>query len=139
MNASPQRAQRTQRIGKINDLSGQIIHAAMDVHSALGPGLLESAYATCLSHALNKLALHVQQQVALPVCYDGLKLDAGYRIDLLVENTVIVELKSVERLLPVHQAQLLTYLKLAEKPLGRLINFNTTHLRDGIKRMVNKL
>jgi len=128
--------QGTQRFNKI---SGEIIHAAMDVHSALGPELLESVYETCLCHELNKRKLKTRTQVPLPVSYDNLELDAGYRIDLLVENDVMVELKSVDKLQPIHQAQLLTYLKLAHKPLGLLINFNTVHLRDGIKRMVNHL
>jgi len=136
MNSAPQRTQRTQ---KVNDLSGRIVDAAMQVHSTLGPGLLESSYEACLLHVLGKQGLDAEQQIALPIRFDGLKLAAGYRIDLLVENLVIVELKSVERLLPIHQAQLLTYLKLSEKPLGLLINFNTVHLRDGIKRMVNHL
>jgi len=136
MSDLPQGTQRTQRL---NTISGEIIHAAMDVHSALGPGLLESAYETCLCHELNKRNLKTRIQVPLPVNYDNLELDAGYTIDLLVEKDVIVELKSVDKLQPIHQAQLLTYLKLARKPLGLLINFNTVHLRDGIKRMVNQL
>jgi len=111
----------------------------MIVHSTLGPGLLESVYEVCLRHELEKLSLSVQAQLPLPVHYDDIELDAGFRIDLLVENEIIIELKSVEKLLPIHQAQLLTYLKLAGKPVGLLINFNTVHLRDGIKRMVNQL
>jgi len=123
----------------VNDISAKIVDAAMQVHTALGPGLLESTYEVCLSHLLTKQGLSVQNQVILPVHFDGMQLDAGYRIDLLVDDIVIVELKSVDKLLPVHQAQLLTYLKLAGKPLGLLINFNVVHLRDGIKRMVNSL
>ncbi|PJA33140.1 MAG: GxxExxY protein [Zetaproteobacteria bacterium CG_4_9_14_3_um_filter_53_7] len=133
---SPQRTPRTQRI---NELSGKVVEAAMSVHSSLGPGLLESVYEVCLHHELEKLGLSAQAQVPISVHYDNLELDAGFRIDLLVESEIIVELKSVEQLMPIHQAQLLTYLKLAGKPVGLLINFNTVHLRDGIKRMVNHL
>ena len=136
MNDSPQRALRTQRL---NEISGEVIDAAMTVHSILGPGLLESVYETCLCHELNKRGMNVQTQVPLPVCYDSLELDAGFRLDLIVDRDVIIELKSVEKLLPIHQAQLLTYLRLSGKPLGLLINFNSVHLRDGIKRMVHKL
>jgi GxxExxY protein len=123
----------------INQVSGAIIDSAMKVHSALGPGLLESAYEACLMYELRKRNLLAASQVSLPVIYDEVKIDAGYRIDLLVENTVIVELKTVERILPVHQSQLLSYLRLSNKHLGLLINFNVLHLRDGIKRVVNKL
>jgi len=124
---------------KLNQMSGEIIDAAMAVHSALGSGLLESVYETCLCYELNKRGVRTQTQVQLPVCYDSLELDAGYRLDLLVENCIIVELKAVEKILPIHQAQLLTYLKLSDKSLGLLINFNAVHLRDGIKRMVHRL
>ncbi|OIO73731.1 MAG: GxxExxY protein [Zetaproteobacteria bacterium CG1_02_53_45] len=133
MNDLPQRTQGTQRL---NEISGKVIDAAMTVHSNLGPGLLESVYQTCLCHELNKRGICTQSQVLLPVHYDNLKLATGFRLDLLVENEVVVELKSVEKLLPVHQAQLLTYLKLSGKRLGLLINFNAVHLRNGIKRMV---
>ena len=122
-----------------NEISGAIVNAAMQVHSALGPGLLESAYEACLVHELRKCEFHVLSQVALPVKYDGVKIDAGYRIDLLVEKLVIVELKVVEKLLPIYEAQLLSYLKLSKRKLGLLINFHELHLRDGIKRMANKL
>ena len=108
----------------------------MKVHSALGPGLLESAYAICLTHELVKRGLSVTREVPLPVVYDTVKLDAGYRLDLLVEDTVIVEIKAVERLAPIHQAQILSYLKLSGKPIGLLINFHSLHLKDGIKRFV---
>jgi GxxExxY protein len=124
---------------ELNQISGAIIDSAMKVHTALGPGMLESAYEVCLIHELRKRGLDVQSQLALPVVYDGVKLDAGYRIDLLVENAVIVELKAVEKLLPIHEAQLLSYLKLSDKRLGLLLNFNVVHFRDGIKRIVNKL
>ena len=122
-----------------NEVSGQIVDAAMKVHSALGPGLLESAYEGCLAHELRKRGLKVAVQVALPVVYEGVNIDVGYRIDLLVEDLVIVELKSVDKLAPIHEAQLLTYLKLSGKRLGLLMNFNVVHLKDGIKRMVNRL
>ncbi|HEX8889619.1 MAG TPA: GxxExxY protein [Pyrinomonadaceae bacterium] len=124
---------------EINQTSGLIVDTAMKVHSALGPGLLESAYEACLIHELHKRGMKVESQVSLPVLYDGIKIDAGYRIDLMVNDAVIVELKTVERLLPVHQAQLLSYLKLSGKRAGLLINFHVPHLRDGIKRLVNKL
>ena len=123
----------------INEVSGQVVDAAMKVHSALGPGLLESAYEACLLHELRKRGRKVVSQVALPVVYDGVEIDVGYRIDLLVEDVVIVELKAIERLLPIHEAQLLSYLKLGCYKLGLIINFNVLHLKDGIKRMVNNL
>ena len=122
---------------ELNEISGRIIACALKVHSAIGPGVLESVYQTCLLHELQRSGMTVQAQVALPVVYDGLHLDSGYRIDLLVQNTVIVELKCVELLLPIHKAQLLTYLRLANKPLGLLLNFNVVHLREGIKRILN--
>lgn len=108
----------------------------MKVHSALGPGLLESAYQACLAHELRKAGFRVQTEVLLPVIYDGITLDLGYRIDLIVNDLVIVELKSVEKITPIHQAQLLSYLKLSRKNLGLIINFNVLRLKDGIKRMV---
>lgn len=119
-----------------NEVSHGIITAAMKVHSALGPGLLESAYQACLAHELRKAGFRVQTEVLLPVIYDGMTLDLGYRIDLIVNDLVIVELKSVEKITPIHQAQLLSYLKLSRKNLGLIINFNVLRLRDGIKRMV---
>jgi GxxExxY protein len=122
---------------ELNEISGEIIAAALKVHTAIGPGVLESVYQTCLLHELQQRKLNVLSQVALPVHYGNLKLDSGYRIDLLVENRIIVELKCVETLLPIHKAQLLTYLRLANKPLGLLLNFNVVHLRDGIKRVLN--
>ena len=108
----------------------------MKVHSALGPGLLESAYAACLRHELIKRGLTVTSEVPVPVVYDGIKLDAGYKLDLLVEDTVVVELKAIEALAPIHQAQIISYLKLTGKPIGLLINFHSLHLKDGIKRFV---
>jgi len=131
--------QRTQRFTEENlkAISGHIVDAAMKVHSALGPGLLESAYETCLKHELVKRGLEVESQVELPVLYDEVKLNVGYRIDLLVSNAIVVELKSVDKIAPIHEAQLLSYLKLSNLQVGLLINFNVIHLKDGIKRMVN--
>jgi GxxExxY protein len=108
----------------------------MKVHSALGSGLLESAYAACLRHELLKRGLRVDCEVPLPVVYDGVRLDAGYRLDLVVEDTVVVELKAIEALAPIHQAQIISYLKLSGKPIGLLINFHSLRLKDGIKRFV---
>jgi len=122
-----------------NEIGDIVLGDAMKVHSALGPGLLESAYEICLAHEITKQGLSIKQQVLLPVQYNGLKLDAGYRLDLLVHNKVIVELKAVEKLLPIHTAQLLSYLKLSQLALGYLLNFNVVHMRDGIERVVNKL
>jgi len=118
------------------DLSGRVIGAAMKVHSVLGPGLLESAYEACLVHELKKTGLKAETQIALPLSYDGVQIDIGYRLDLLVNDVLIVELKAVDKLTPLHQAQLMSYLKLSGKRVGLLINFNTEHLRDGIKRIV---
>jgi GxxExxY protein len=119
------------------EISHAVITAAMRVHSELGPGLLESTYTACLQHELRKAGFKSDAQVGLPVVYDGVKLDLGYRIDLLVEDLVIVELKSVDAIAPVHQAQIISYLKLSGRSLGLLINFNVAHLKDGIKRFVN--
>jgi GxxExxY protein len=122
----------------INDITGQIVDAAMKVHTALGPGLLESTYEVCLAFELSKRGMRIQRQAELPVIYEGVRIEAGYRIDLLVEELVIVELKSVAEVVPLHEAQLLTYLKLSDRKVGLLINFNVAHLKDGIKRMVHK-
>ncbi len=119
------------------EISHAVITAAMRVHSELGPGLLESAYMACLQHELGKAGLQSAARVGLPVVYDGVKLDLGYRIDLSVEDLVIVELKSVDAIAPAHQAQIISYLKLSGRSLGLLINFNVAHLKDGIKRFVN--
>jgi GxxExxY protein len=121
----------------IQEISHSVITAAMRVYSQLGPGLLESAYTACLQHELKKAGLKADAQVGLPVVYDGVKLDLGYRIDLLVEDLVIIELKSVDAIAPVHQAQIISYLKLSGRSLGLLINFNVAHLKDGIERFVN--
>lgn len=120
-----------------NAVSYAIITASMKVHTALGPGLLESTYQACLEHELLNAGIQSQSQVALPVIYEGVELEAGYRIDLLAEDLVVVELKSVDAIAPIHQAQMLSYLKLSGKSIGLLINFNVVHLRDGIKRYVN--
>ena len=122
-----------------NEISSKIIGAAIDVHKQLGPGLLESTYETCLAYELKQMELDVKQQQALPVVYKEVKLDAGYRIDLLIENKVIIEIKSVEALADIHTAQLLTYLKLKDLKLGLLINFNSVRVVDGLKRIVNNL
>lgn len=121
----------------VNRVSGAVIDAAIQVHKRLGPGLLESSYRLCLVHELKKRGLAVQQELALPIVYDDLKLDSGYRMDLLVADTVVVELKAVDDLLAIHQAQLLSYLKHSGKRVGLLINFNSVLLKDGIRRVVN--
>lgn len=117
-------------------LTERIIGAAIEVHRALGPGLLESAYEACLCHELSKQGVGFQRQAEMPVVYDGVRIDCGYRLDLVVEGSVIVELKSVEELAPIHEAQLLTYLRLSGLKVGLLINFNVKLLKDGIKRRV---
>ena len=122
----------------INIITGKVIDSAMKVHTALGPGLLESAYEACLIHELSKRGIKARSQVGLPVNYDGVNIDVGYRVDVLVENTVIVELKAVSDITPIHEAQLLSYLRLSGKEVGLLINFNVLRLKDGIKRMVNE-
>jgi GxxExxY protein len=114
----------------------KVLDAAFRVHTELGPGLLESTYEECLCYELQQIGLKVERQKALPIIYKEVKLDAGYRIDLLVENCIVVELKSVECFTDVHFAQILTYLKLSGCKLGLLVNFNVRHLKDGIKRMI---
>jgi GxxExxY protein len=122
-----------------NEISEKVIACAIKVHSALGPGLLESAYEECLYYEITKLNLKVEKQKALPLVYEEVKLEVGYRIDLLVENKLIVEVKAVEALNDIHLAQILTYLKLSDCRLGLLINFNVTLLKYGIRRVANKL
>ncbi|MCB0455178.1 MAG: GxxExxY protein [Aequorivita sp.] len=122
-----------------NELSSKIIGACIEVHKQLGPRLLESTYEVCLAYELKAMGLEVKQQVPLPVVYKEIKLNAGYRIDMIVENKVIIEIKSVDNLAPIHIAQLLTYLKLRDIKLGLLINFNSVKLVDGLKRIVNNL
>jgi GxxExxY protein len=121
---------------RANELSKIIIGAAIEVHRELGPGLLESAYEACLRYELEQRGLRVVQQLVLPVVYKGIEIDCGYRIDLLVEDKVLIELKAVEKLDKIHEAQILTYLKLSKRWLGLLINFNVALLKNGIKRMV---
>ena len=116
-----------------------IVDSAIKIHRALGPGLLESAYQQCLAYELHKRGLQVDTEVLLPIVYDGQQIDAGYRIDMLVEGCVIIENKAVDQMLPIHQAQLLTYLKLRNCRLGFLLNWNVRLMKDGIKRMVNNL
>jgi GxxExxY protein len=118
------------------ELSRCVLDAAFRVHTALGPGLLESAYEACLAHELTKAGLQVRTQVPLPLVYEGLRLEIGYRIDMLVEDLVVVEIKSVDAIAPIHHAQIISYLKLSDRNLGLLINFNVVHLKDGIKRFV---
>jgi GxxExxY protein len=118
-----------------DDVARQIVDAAHKVHSALGPGLVESVYEACLVHELSTRGLKVERQVGMPVKYGRIRLDAGLRLDLVVENRVVVELKAVEDLLPLHTAQILTYLKLSGYRLGFLINFNVTRIKDGIRRL----
>ncbi len=122
----------------LNDLAGQVIGAAMEVHTVFGPGLLESTYEACLAHELECNDISATSQVYLPVKYKGVSIDAGYRIDIIVEDSIILELKAVESLTRIHTAQILAYLKLSKIKLGLLINFNVPHLRQGIKRIVNK-
>lgn len=122
-----------------NELSGVIIGCGMRVHTALGPGLLESAYEECLYYELKKKGLNVGKQVPLPLVYEEVQLDCVYRLDLIVENKVIIEVKSVESINPIHSVQLLTYLKLTDCKLGLILNFNVLHLKEGIKRVANKL
>ena len=122
---------------RLNRMSGVIVDAAIAVHTALGPGLLERAYEACLLYELRKRGLTVEAQVPLPIVYDSVHLEIGYRIDLLVEDAIIVELKACESIAPVHRVQLLSYLKLSKKPLGLLLNFHAPLMRDGIVRMKN--
>ena len=121
---------------EIERLAKEIVDAVYKVHSQLGPGLLESAYEACLTHELRKRGKFVETQVLLPIAYDGLNLDAGFRIDLLVGQEIIVELKAVEKMHPLYDAQLLTYLKLSNKRLGLLVNFNVPLIKDGIRRII---
>jgi GxxExxY protein len=123
----------------IEQVATIIVDAAIRVHRALGPGLLESAYQHCLAYELRKRGLQVECEVLLPIVYDDQKIDAGYRIDMLVENCIVIENKTVDQLLPIHEAQLLTYLKLRDCRLGFLLNWNVKLMKHGIKRMVNNL
>ena len=122
---------------ELNDLSYKIIGIAMEVHSTLGPGLLENAYKECMHYKIGKSGLLVQKEKPIPLVFEEVKLECGYRIDLLVENIIVIEVKAVEALNDIHLAQTLTYLKLGNFKLGLLINFNVAHLKDGIKRVIN--
>ena len=135
----PQRRRERKVIMTENEISSKIIGACIEVHKKLGPGLIESTYEVCLAYELKLIGLEVKQQLPLPVVYKEIKLNAGYRIDMLVENKVIIEVKSVDLLAPIHTAQILTYLKLKEIKLGLLINFNSVKLIDRLKRIVNNL
>src|SRR3954447_25491608 len=122
----------------LNELTEQIIGAGIEVHRGLGPGLLESAYEECLCYELTRRNLAFARQQTLPVIYKGVQLDCGYRLDVVVENRIIIELKAVDQLLPIHDAQLLTYLKLTNMSLGLLLNFNVLLFKQGVRRIVNK-
>lgn len=123
---------------RLDQISRRIIGAAIEVHRHLGPGLLESAYQTCLAFELRQRGLKVEEQKPLPVIYKDVRLDCGYRLDLLVEDAVVVEIKALEQLAPIHQAQLLSYLRLSGKSVGLLVNFHVRVLKDGVKRIVNE-
>jgi len=123
----------------IEEIAKKIVDAAIKVHTALGPGLLESAYQKCVGYELKRGGLKVECEVFLPITYENIKIDAGYRIDMIVEGSVIVENKTVEKLMPIHEAQLLTYLKMKNYKLGFLLNWNVPRMKYGIKRMVNRL
>ena len=123
---------------ELNKITEKIINGAISVHRELGPGLLESAYGACLVYELASQNLKIERQKTLPLRYRGIQLDCGYRLDLLVEESIIVEIKAIEKLEPIHEAQLLSYLKLSKCPVGLLINFNVKVLKDGIRRLVNQ-
>ena len=129
--------ERAEGLRDLNEITRGIIAAAMEVHRHLGPGLLESAYQECVCYELSRMGLTFTREVHLPLSYNGLQLDCSYRVDLLVEDAVVVELKSIEQILRIHSAQLLTYLRASHKQVGLLINFNVLVLKDGIKRIVN--
>jgi len=126
----------SERIIQNDPLTERVIGLAIEVHRHLGPGLLESAYEECLCYELNEKGIGFERQVALPVVYKEVKLDCGYRMDVVVENKVVIELKTVERLMPIHEAQIMTYLKLSNLNIGLLLNFNSAVLKDGIRRIV---
>jgi GxxExxY protein len=123
----------------IEEIGSNIVHSAIKVHKALGPGLLESVYQKCLAYELKKVGLAVACEIPLPVKYETVVIDAGFRIDMMIQRTVIIENKTVDKIAPIHEAQLLTYLKLANLNLGFLLNWNVPLMKDGIKRMVNRL
>lgn len=122
-----------------NAIGSSVLNCAMKVHTSLGPGLLESVYEVCMAHELTKIGMKTTRQAPLPVRYDGLEIEGGFRVDLVVDNLVILEIKAVEKLMPVHKSQVLTYLRLSGLKLGYLLNFNVPHMREGIKRIVNGL
>ena len=124
---------------ELNEISGAIVNCSMRVHTVLGPGLLESAYQKCLAHELRKRGYSVGSEVPMPVIYDGVEIELGYRIDLLVSNEVVIEVKALSEITPGHKAQLLSYLRLSKKKLGLLLNFHVDHMKDGIYRIVNNL
>ena len=129
-------AESTEKIS-LNELSGQVIGLAMEIHTALGPGLLESSYKECLFYKIAKSGLFVEKEKPMPLVFENVKLECGYRLDLLVENKIVIEIKSVDALNDIHLAQTLTYLKLGNYKLGLLMNFNVVKLKDGIKRVIN--
>lgn len=138
INSTPKMVVKIQPIPqKTEDIAKKVLDAAFKVHTILGPGLLESVYETCLVHELKKMGLQFGAQTSLPIVYDGIVVESGLRLDILVEKCVIVEIKAVEIINPIHKAQLLTYLKLSGIRLGLLINFNVIHLRNGIARIAN--
>jgi GxxExxY protein len=122
---------------RLDQITHRIIGAAIEVHKILGPGLLESAYEACLAYELRQLGYKIEQQKPLPVIYKDVKLDCGYRLDLVVEDAVIIEIKAIEQIAPIHDAQLISYLRLADKRVGLLINFHVQLLKNGVKRIVN--
>lgn len=136
MNHKDTKAQREPVPARTEEVARAVVDAAFRVHSKLGPGLLESVYETCMEYELKKRGLKTQRQVVVPILYDELTLDAGFRLDLLVDESLVVELKAVENMLPLYDAQMLTYLKLTGHRLGLLMNFNVPLIKDGIKRLV---
>jgi len=136
MNHKDTKTQREAISNALNELARQVVDAAFHIHKVLGPGLLESVYEACLCHELTKRGVSFQKQVVLPIVYDGLEIETGLRIDLWIENKLIVELKAIESLHEIHTAQIMTYMKLTETRLGLLINFNVPVIKDGIKRII---
>ena len=128
-----------QKNGSLNLLTEKIIGCAIEVHKGIGPGLLESAYEECLCFELSQNGLLFERQVPLPVIYKGVNLDCGYRLDLIVEGAIILEIKTVDKIIPIHEAQLLSYLRMLDKRIGLILNFHSTILKNGIKRIVNNL
>lgn len=122
-----------------NEISKIVIEEAIHIHKSIGPGMLESVYARCLAYRLIKLGLNIKTEVAVPVTFEKVKLECGYRADMVIENKVVIEIKSIEAIAPVHSAQVLTYLRFLNLKLGMVLNFNSTLMKDGIKRVVNQL